>query len=68
MPVFSDYWAGLQVKNSALNDESNKMTISVDSFKKQLKKAYHEGGKDEFNRTGRGKGGFGDLFGGMFSK
>lgn len=45
--TFRDYWNGLVTKNDGLIDTSTKMTISVESFKKQLEKAYLQGSKDK---------------------
>ena len=41
--TFEDYWKALQAKNSGLADGENRMTISVDAFKRQLERAFREG-------------------------
>ena len=66
MKTFYDYWCQLCSKNPQLADGSRKMTISVASFEKQLRRAY-EAGTSSRDSSGRSK--LDDLFrdfGGMF--
>ena len=77
---FYEYWNRLLVQNPNLGRDDIKMTISVESFKKQLAKAFEEGRKhpltsrkdaaDDFAKFGRKESvsdifsAFGDMFGG----
>ena len=46
--TFSSYWQKLlRINQQMSDDESQKMTITVGSFKKSLKRAYDVGRKDE---------------------
>jgi len=44
--MFAKYWKRLLKTNPALGDVENRMTISVGSFQRQLKKAYEQGQRD----------------------
>ena len=58
--TFSEYWAALRLKNPKLSDEDTKMSMTVGSFKKQLRKAHFEGWS---SRTGgHSTSPFSDLF------
>jgi len=61
--AFSEYWASLRLKNPSLSDDSTKMTISVESFKKQLQKAHFDGWQEGWKRGSKTNGDnpFGDL-------
>jgi hypothetical protein len=77
MSAFDEYWITLIQKNPGLENESDRMTISVAAFKKALSRSFEAGlresesrkkAADDFADIGRkdyGKA-FGDLFGGMF--
>lgn len=68
--TFSSYWERLlRINKSMTDDESQKLTITVGSLKKLLKRSYDVGRKDEndsflrSNPLGDLSGPFGDLFG-----
>lgn len=62
--MFCFYWARIVHANESLKDESSRMTLSVESFKRQLEKAYEKGREDE--KSSRPADPFGGLFNGMF--
>ena len=43
---FITLWRKLRAANQALHNDSTKMTITVASFRSQLKRAYEQGGAD----------------------
>jgi len=62
--MFCFYWARIVSANESLKDEGQKMTLSVESFKRQLEKAYDKGREDE--KDSRSADPYGALFNGMF--
>lgn len=65
MMSFYDYWYRKQRSNPHLNNEENKLTITIASLKKELQKAFDAGkaeGFQESHRSGNDYGAFKDLF------
>lgn len=69
---FERYWSDLTNRNSGLNDESQKMTISVTALKAALERAFNAGAADQqslqaaLDKIRCDKNTRGDLFGGIF--
>ncbi len=61
---FREYWDKLRARNAALHNDDTKMTITVASFRAQVKKAFEAGAEAE----GEQKGGMDGLFEAMFGK
>ena len=62
---FDSYWAELVQKNAGLSS-SEKMTISVESFRAAMKRAYGQGRSDGLNLDGGGPGIVGNVFDSIF--
>lgn len=69
---FSKYWSRLTKATPELKSEETKLTITVANLKKQLKKAYENGTRDQagvakqFADISKPEPSVSDLFGGMF--
>jgi hypothetical protein len=63
---FLAYWTRLRMKNRGLGDDDGKMTITVESFKGSLQKAYGQGSSDRKDVETSLGGVSGDLFGDLF--
>lgn len=61
---FGAYWFRLRVKNPDLNDESAKMTQTVESFRKCLEQAYEVGREEGQSSKKSGPLDFSNMFGG----
>lgn len=46
MPTFNSYWLRLSALNPGLLDDDSRMSLTVDSFREAMQKAYNQGGAD----------------------
>ena len=66
--MFMSFWDRLTKKNPPLRSLDNRMTITVESFKKQMESAYMQGHKDGAHWESKNKNGpsiFESIFGGV---